>query len=264
MNVAAHYRAALDRIAAQVRAATRAPTAATLCLYLRPVNYAPLCDNARRWTTLIQARYAEAAAPRSISDLVADPMVAQGNTLDGFETIRQIRADIQGLVPTPTEFQLQLIWFVVELMARRLFGTAWDTDRVRIRRQMGWRSDYVGIGAALTGRKEGKSTGLGMAIAIVALNLPRGRIALFSRTRDQACIIKDIARDTLYAHPRIASFKLVPAGKKLTLIASRSDMRLIEAWSGSADVRCWCVACVCVYRMGCPGIARPVRRIWFA
>lgn len=209
--------------------------------YRRVVSHKAMLDNAQEWTDTLMARYGRYARLMNVPQMLANPETAQTeDTLEGFEIIRQIRIDIATLPKQPTDFQLKLIWFIVELMAPRIFGQAWTTDRARIKKQMGWVEDRDGIGGVLTGRKEGKSTGIAMGCSIVLLNLRAIPVALFSRTKDQSCIILGMAKELLAGHPRINNFKMTTSSNIIKLIASDSDIREMRAWTGTADVRCVC------------------------
>lgn len=234
MRVDEHYRAVLARMC---RAAAAPAVDGAARAYLREISYVQLCTSARQWVEQLEGQFVEVSRMRDAVELINDPAVFGGDAVHGFEVIQQIRADILGLQPRPTDFQMQLIWFVVELMAPMIFGDAWKTDRLRIKRQMGWTSDYAGIGAVLTGRKEGKSTGLGMAAAIALLNVPHISVALFSKTQAQSSIILQMAKRTLASHPRISGFKVASSARAITISTSATDERTMRAWSGSANVR---------------------------
>lgn len=210
---------------------------------IRPVTYVSVVRRARDWVAEREALSRRYARMMSIPDIIADPEITQFDAPEGLEVIRQIRIDIDHLHPRPTDFQLEIIWFVVELMAPRIFGARWQTDRARIKKQMGWTAHNYGIGGILTGRKEGKSTGLAMAVVIVAMNLPSILIALFSLTINQSTIILGMAKTILFDHPRSAEFKVNTSTQKISLTRlradGRADTREVRAWSGSANVRAY-------------------------
>lgn len=238
--LAAHYSRTLVAFRAAYQPDGRAPVRVQR-RGLRAVSYASKYTRAREWIEEREALYRRHARMMSIAEMVADPELVAVDAIDGFETIRAIRADIELLTPRPTDFQLELIWWVVELMAPRIFGSRWDTDQTRIRRRLGWTSVNYGIGAALTGRKEGKSTGFAMGVTVTSLNIPGLRTALFSLTRDQACLILDMTKSVLDVHPHRNDFRYVPSARQITLsrrLANGNlDERTIKAWSGSANVR---------------------------
>jgi hypothetical protein len=244
-SVAAHYRSVIARLCAL--APVGSADGDEPPIFLGRVSLAPFVAHARAWCAELTATYTRRAAIRSAVDMVIDPEVSAVEMVDGFETIRQMRVDIEQLRPPPTDFQLRLIWYAIELAAPRIFGERWKTDRVRIQRQMGWHNDFAGIGGVLTGRKEGKSTGLAMAASIMLLNLRAVPIALFSRTLDQAVIILRMAKMLLVVHPHFKQFKAAMSSRIITLSAPGGDTRTITAYSGATDVRfARARVCVCV------------------
>ena len=230
------HRQSLGRLVRRFRA--QAQTASTGRRFYRQVSHKARFDNAAEWVDVLRTRYSRHARLMDMPQMLADPETAQvEETVEGFDVIRQMKLDIAALPKQPTDFQLSLIWFVIELMAPRIFGQAWTTDRVRIKKQMGWVYDHDGIGGVLTGRKEGKSTGLAMACVIVLLNLRAVPVALFSRTKEQSCIILGMAKELLAGHPRVNQFKMSTSSQTITLQASDADKRIMKAWTGTADVR---------------------------
>jgi len=237
-TVQSFYKQALGRIALSF--CTRACSSPDDRRFLRQVSHKAVLDNAREWSASLRQRYTRHARLMDVPSMLADPEVVQEEeALEGFSIIRQIKLDIPELAKPPTDFQMGLIWFIVQLMAPRIFGQAWATDRVRIKREMGWTDEHLGIGAVLTGRKEGKSTGMAMACALLLLNLKNFPIALFSRTREQARIILGMTRELLIGHPRVNQFRFIQSGDILKLRASLGDEREIRAWSGQTNVSVW-------------------------
>lgn len=237
MSIAQFHRQALGRVLLAYRASIN-ETHDLSRRFVRRVSHQALVDNAKTWTGALHAHYERYARLMTVPEMLADPETSSvEGALEGFKIIRQIRADIAALPKTPTDFQLSIVWFVVELMASRIFGQTWVTDQVRIKKQMGWSKEHHGIGGVLSGRKEGKSTGFAMACIIILMNLKNIPIALFSRTKDQSCIILGMAKELLAGHPRVHSFKMMPSSCAIQLIASNADVRTMRAWSGTADVR---------------------------
>ena len=164
----------------------------------------------------------------------------------GHSIVRQMQQDIEGFSPQPTDFQRQVIDFTTQLSAPRIYGREWKTNQLAIKRINGWTETYHGIGALMTGRKEGKSTGLAMVTVISLFNIPSGKIALFSKTQQQARIILGMAKELAQAHARSGDFRIDTNKDEIlvTHIATK-NRRICTAYSGSADVSFFCF---CLWR----------------
>ena len=116
-------------------------------------------------------------------------------------------------------------------------GQEWKTNQIAIKQRNNWSVQSNGIGATMTGRKEGKSTAMAMTVINTMFNVPSVEIALFSRTKPQACIILDMAKVLGINHKRASQFKIEGFRNsiRITHIAS-NNIRLCTAWSGDADV----------------------------
>ena len=202
------------------------------------VCYRSLITRLDHWCNVREQRYRIRHKLVPMRDLISDPEFAQDldEAASGFEVIARCREAIRLLHKQPTDFQLSLIWFVIELMLPRIFGKSWRTQRVRICRRLGMSASYIGLGGVLSGRKEGKSTAFGMSVAVVLLCVPNIKVALFSKTREQAKIILSMAMEFVTNHPWRSQFDIPPGTNPFRLVASPADHREASAKSGDADV----------------------------
>lgn len=197
----------------------------------------------------------------SLVEILSNPMANQAYKAlsSGAEIIRQMRIDTNGFVKKPTDFQREMIEFVTQLLGRRIYGMDWKINQMDIRRRLGWKEETHGIGGIMTGRKEGKSTGLSMAASLAMLNIPGVEVALFSKTRAQAQIILNMAKTAIGSHLRRNEFKIEVSAScmKLTLLSDRNDVRVCTAYSGNADVStiffCYLFCCFFLVRINKEG-----------
>lgn len=241
-SFAEHFGAVWDAVVVE-RARTLDEQRGVRVCSTAPLDYAPLVERMRTWCAQRDERYRRRSRLLPVVDLVADPEYAADadELAAGFAIIERCRECIRLLHRRPTDFQLQLIWFAIELSLPRIFGRAWTTHRVQICRRLRMASDHIGVGGVLSGRKEGKSTGFGMATAVELMCIPGLKAALFSKTHPQAKIILFMAIEFVMNHPWRTQFDIRSGTNPFRLIASPSDHRVVSAKSGSADVRCCCV-----------------------
>ena len=233
-SVAAHYHGALARAFSRASAQTSVSTDAR---HINRLSYRSYVARATQWAAQLDADYTRNVSLMTVDQMVARPDLSPELLGEGDEVVRQMRSDMNQLRPEPTDFQRSIIETVIEMMAPRIYGELWKTDELAIKRRNGWTNEYHGIGAVLTGRKEGKSTALAMSVVIVMLNIRAVRIALFSKTKPQACIILNMAKPILAAHPRSAAFKMSTSAQTIVALGGPNDERHAQAYTGTADVR---------------------------
>jgi len=194
---------------------------------------------ALRWAEYEMEQFRPMAGLLNQAEMLANPVLrrAYEPLSSGHEIVRQMRLDINRFHQSPTDFQRELIDFTMQLAGPRIYGLEWKTNQLAIKRHNGWTETFYGIGAVMTGRKEGKSTGLAMTATLVLLDVPAVRIALFSKTVQQACIILNMARDMLKKHGRAGDYKLDGNKESITIThVATGDVRVCTAYSGCADV----------------------------
>jgi len=233
--------AARDQAAAQ----TKNATTAGVWSYMGACRPSPMpldaFGPAGNWKDRLVREFEPRSFLMSRAEILGNPMMRQmyEPMSDGHQIVRQMNLDIDAFSPQPTDFQRMLIGFTIELSAPRIYGREWRTHQLSIKRVNGWTESYHGIGAVMTGRKEGKSTGLAMVTTIALFNLASAKIALFSKTLQQARIILGMAKELAQNHGRTAEFKIETNADqiKVTHLAT-GNVRLCTAYSGSADVSC--------------------------
>lgn len=155
----------------------------------------------------------------------------------GDQIVREMMNDIDGFVPTPTDFQRSMIAANIELQGPGIYVGEWAENSFAIQRRNGWRRNYKGIAGVLTGRKEGKSTACGMVVVNTLFNRPGVEIALFSRVLKQACLILDMAKILAVHHARASEFTIEASAYRIRVThKATSNARIVTAWSGNADV----------------------------
>jgi len=227
----------------QAAAAHKNTTAAGVWEYMGACRPSPTplgaFDVAGNWRERQMREFEPRSFLMSRAEILGNPMMRQmyEPMSDGHQIVRQMNLDIDAFSPQPTDFQRQLIDFTIQLAAPRIYGREWRTHQLAIKRVNGWTESYHGIGAVMTGRKEGKSTGLAMVTTIALFNLPSAKIALFSKTLQQARIILGMSKELAQNHGRTADFKIETNADqiKVTHLAT-GNVRLCTAYSGSADV----------------------------
>ena len=217
---------------------------------------APLCamEPALHWRTRQLTEYEPRSFLMTRAQMLSSPLLRQmyEPLSSGHAIVRQMQLDIDGFSPQPTDFQRQVIDFTTQLSAPRIYGREWKTNQLSIKRINGWTETYHGIGALMTGRKEGKSTGLAMVTVISLFNIPSGKIALFSKTQQQARIILGMAKELAQAHARNGEFRIDTNKDEIlvTHIATK-NRRICTAYSGSADVSLlFYLVCFCLFGGG--------------
>lgn len=205
---------------------------------------------ALRWAEYEMEQFRPMAGLLNQAEMLANPVLrrAYEPLSSGHEIVRQMRLDINRFHQSPTDFQRELIDFTMQLAGPRIYGLEWKTNQLAIKRYNNWTGVFHGIGAVMTGRKEGKSTGLALAAALIMFNIPRVRIALFSKTQAQAGIILGMAKDLLANHARSTQFKL-DGNKEVNSIRhmETGDFRVVTAYSGSADVSFFLFFCFKIF-----------------
>jgi len=205
-----------------------------------------------KWSEHEKRQFAPLGGIKHEWEILSNPILrreAYEPLSNGHEIVRQMRLDINNFTQIkPTDFQRELVEFVIELAAARIYGREWKTNQLAIKRYNNWTGVFHGIGAVMTGRKEGKSTGLALAAALIMFNIPRVRIALFSKTQAQAGIILGMAKDLLANHARSTQFKL-DGNKEVNSIRhmETGDFRVVTAYSGSADVSFFLFFCFKIF-----------------
>jgi len=196
-------------------------------------------EAALHWVDYEMEQFRPMAGLMSQAEMLANPVLrcAYEPQSTGHEIVRQMLLDIRRFHQTPTDFQCELINFAIQLAGPRIYGLEWKTNQLAIKQRNGWTETFYGIGAVMTGRKEGKSTGLAMLAALVLFDLPAVRIALFSKTVQQACIILNMARDLAHKHQRHNDYKIDGNKESITIThIATGDVRVCTAYSGCADV----------------------------
>ena len=195
--------------------------------------------NAWRESQLEEYRRTSNEMPQ-IDEILADPKIraAFQPKSSGYDIVEQIGIDANLFSKMPTDFQRELIDFGVQLLGRKIFGLEWKVNQIEIRRKLGWDDETHGIAGVMTGRKEGKSTGLSMLDVLAMFNLPGIKVAVFSKTKSQACIILNMAKILIASHPRRSEFKIEAHAESITLtnLNDESDKRTCTAYAGNADV----------------------------
>lgn len=174
----------------------------------------------------------------------------QSSVADCHRVVDAIRRDAARMDPKPYEFQIRIIELMLQLSGPRIYGHFWHNGSLAIRKRNGWTVDNDGIAAVLTGRKEGKSTGIAMSILLLMMNIPSYKCAVMSLTREQSQIIRRMVGDLAALHPRAREefvvvrnsafeFGLAPQNNKL-------DQRCVHAYSGNPKVKCFFFVCMCV------------------
>lgn len=241
---------------AQAQAVRKEQTRAEVWQFLRQCKPSAAPAKAFQPAMHWRHRQLDEYAPRSFlmtrAQMLGSPMLRQmyEPMSSGHAIVRQMQQDIEGFTPQPTDFQRQVIDFTTQLSAPRIYGREWKTNQLSIKRINGWTETYHGIGALMTGRKEGKSTGLAMVTVISLFNIPSGKIALFSKTQQQARIILGMAKELAQAHARSGDFRIDTNKDEIlvTHIATK-NRRICTAYSGSADVsECFKSVCFCLWR----------------
>lgn len=155
----------------------------------------------------------------------------------GDQIVREMTNDIDGFVPTPTDFQRSMISANIELQGPGIYIDEWAENSIDIQRRNGWRRNYKGIAGVLTGRKEGKSTACAMVVVNTLFNRPGVEIALFSRVLKQACLILDMAKILAVNHARAAEFTIEASAYRIRVThKATGNVRIVTAWSGDANV----------------------------
>jgi hypothetical protein len=196
-------------------------------------------EAALSWRRQQLAEYAPRSFLMTFDQMLGNPMMRQlyEPPSDGHQILRQMNADIDRMVQPPNEFQRPLIAFTMQLAAPRIYGREWRTNQTAIRRINNWPDINHGIGATITGRKEGKSTGLAMVTLIFLFNVPYMKVALFSKTKEQACIILGMAKEQLRGHGRASEFRIDSSAEVIRVEhLATGNVRVCTAYSGSADV----------------------------
>lgn len=114
------------------------------------------------------------------------------------------------------------------------YGDEWILNQDEILQRNGWQK-YDGIMAVQLERKAGKSTTLAFSCLGDLLNIPGAKIALISRTREQAQIILFLVIDLLRRHPRREEFK-IKYNKTQLILSTGAEERILTAYSGDPNV----------------------------
>ncbi len=179
----------------------------------------------------------------------------------GDQIVREMMNDIDGFVPTPTDFQRTMISANIELQGPGIYVGEWAENSIAIQRRNGWRRGYKGIAGVLTGRKEGKSTACGMVVVNTLFNRPGVEIALFSRVLKQACLILDMAKILAVNHARASEFTIEASAYRIRVThKATGNPRIVTAWSGNAEVSPWSVSHCFIFILFLHGRERARRR----
>ena len=184
----------------------------------------------------------------------------------GHAIVDSIRRDADGFAVVPHPFQVALIELWMELSGPAIYGAeVWGQYHVEIRRRNGWNTPNSGAGAVQSGRKDGKSTGMGMCIVLGMMNIPGYLVSVFAKVHKQSRIILGLALVLARGHRRIKEFKVPrPNINEFKIIAGDNDVRHVKAHSGDIEVRlflCNVFLAHCVRRRG-RGAAPPVRQFF--
>ncbi len=162
---------------------------------------------------------------------------------DAAKTVRIMMDYINGFKPLPTEFQRDMCAAFVELEGPGIYGDEWKLNSLSIQQLHGWVRFLIGIICALTGRKEGKSTGCAMGIVISMFARHGISVALFSRTKEQATIILDMAKVLAATHKHADKFEIRASAHRLRIkLASekgtinKNAESVCTAYSGDPNV----------------------------
>jgi len=195
---------------------------------------------AEKWADFEVKTFERSGCMLNMPDILNDPIASHAFRASslGDEIVKMSRLDAQLFHITPTDFQADWLATSLEARAPRMYLEEWKRNMPSIRRRNGWITKMHGIIAMLTGRKEGKSTVLGMDGVVILFNIPGVQVALFSRTKDQACIILDMMKTLAAHHQRAGDFKIEASRSKIVVThLATGDVRVCQAWSGSGDVR---------------------------
>lgn len=227
----------LDVFQQKQKAAPVVDLSTTKRQHYKPITYQSYFDSIARWSTGLVERFEQRTFIPTAAQSYANAQY-DSRTLQGDEVIRNTRRDFLACSPPPTSVQKRMFETYLQVKAPRIYGAEWESDKCAILKRNAWR-EYDGILLTLTGRKEGKSTGLAQNCLSTVLNVPNWRIAVFSRTREQAQIILLLVIHMFRKHPRAAEFKATFSKREFT-ISTATDTRTITAYSGDANVSVVC------------------------
>lgn len=210
--------------------------------YEKPIHFVDHREAFDRIKLYAESRYKDYS--KQLSELLKTKADTYYNPIhsrrgfDGDLRMHQLRQDLLGFEDRPIELQMKMHEAAFSIEGPLIYGEEFFANKKLILEKNGW-EPRLSVLFILTQRKMGKTYFLGQHAVVHAMNpcVADMRIAVISRTLDQAILTVAIFRKLFNTHKRRGEFTLTTNQVRRVTISKDGKDSEIRAYSGNPDVR---------------------------